>query len=156
FDGAPAARAGLRFGDRILEVDGQSMRGKTYPEVRKFLIGPQGTKVKVTVQHLASGKSETVEIIRDAGPLPSVPEAYMIRPGVGYVAMTGGFNTTTSDEFAEALYNLHRAGMNTLVLDLRGNHGGLLIQAVKVANMFLKRGQPIVTQKGRVREIGRA
>lgn len=151
FDGAPAARAGLRFGDRILEVDGQSMRGKTYPEVRKFLIGPQGTKVKVTVQHLASGKSETVEITRDAVPLPSVPEAYMIRPGVGYVAMTGGFNTTTSDEFAEALFNLHRAGMNTLVLDLRGNHGGLLIQAVRVANMFLKRGQPIVTQKGRVR-----
>ena len=100
---APAARAGLRFGDRILEVDGQSMRGKTYPEVRKFLIGPRGTKVKVTVRHAATGKVETVEITRDAVPLPSIPHAYLIKPGVGYVAMTGGFNVTTSKEFRVAL-----------------------------------------------------
>lgn len=151
FQEAPAARAGLRFGDRIVEVDGQSMKGKTYPEVRKFLIGPRGTKVKVTVEHAASGKTETVEITRDAVPLPSIPEAYMIKPGVGYVAMTGGFNLTTDDEFQAALSDLHAKGMNTLILDLRGNHGGLLIQAVRVANSFLKRGQTIVTQKGRIR-----
>ena len=151
FQGAPAARAGLRFGDQVIEVDGQSMRGKTYPEVRKFLIGPRGTKVKVTVQHTATGKIETVEITREAVPLPSVPEAYIIRPGVGYVAMTGGFNLTTADEFQSALSELHSKGMNTLILDLRGNHGGLLIQAVRVADAFLKRGQSIVTQKGRIR-----
>jgi carboxyl-terminal processing protease len=151
FQGAPAAQAGLRFGDRILEVDGQSMRGKTYPEVRKFLIGPRGTKVKVTVQHAATSKVETVEITRDAVPLPSIPHAYLIRPGVGYVAMTGGFNVTTADEFQAALTDLHSKGMNQLVLDLRGNRGGLLIQAVRVADQFLQRGQLIVTQKGRIR-----
>ena len=151
FQEAPAARAGLRFGDRIVEVDGQSMKGKTYPEVRKFLLGPRGTKVKVTVQHAATGKNETVEITRDAVPLPSIPQIYMIRPGVGYVAMTGGFNQTTADEFANALAELHSKGMNQLVLDLRGNRGGLLIQAVRVADTFLKRGQSIVTQKGRIR-----
>jgi carboxyl-terminal processing protease len=151
FQTAPAYRAGLRFGDQILEVDGQSMRGKTYPEVRKFLLGPRGTKVKVTVQHTATGKAETVEITRDAVPLPSIPEAYMVRPGVGYVAMTGGFNQTTADEFQKALTDLHAKGLNTLILDLRGNHGGLLIQAVRVADAFLKKGQPIVTQKGRIR-----
>jgi carboxyl-terminal processing protease len=75
----------------------------------------------------------------------------MVRPGVGYVAMTGGFNTTTADEFAEALQSLHSKGMNTLVLDLRGNRGGLLIQAVRVANTFLQRGQLIVKQQGRMR-----
>ena len=75
----------------------------------------------------------------------------MIRPGVGYVAMTGGFNTTTDDEFQEALQNLHARGMNMLVLDLRGNRGGLLIQAVRVANTFLQHGQMIVNQKGRIR-----
>jgi carboxyl-terminal processing protease len=151
FQEAPAAQAGLRFGDRILEVDGQSMRGKTYPEVRKFLIGPRGTRVKVTVQHAATSKVETVEITRDAVPLPSIPHAYLIKPGVGYVAMTGGFNVTTADEFQAALTDLHSKGMNQLVLDLRGNRGGLLIQAVRVADQFLQRGQLIVTQKGRIR-----
>lgn len=151
FEQAPAARAGLRFGDRILEVDGQSMRGKTFPEVRKFLLGPRGTVVKVTVEHAATKKSETVTITRDAVPLPSIPLAYMVKPGVGYVAMTGGFNLTTADEFDEALQDLHSKGMNTLILDLRENRGGLLIQAVRVANSFLQRGQLIVSQKGRIR-----
>lgn len=151
FEDAPAARAGLRFGDRILEVDGKSMKGKTYPEVRKFLLGPRGTTVKVTVEHAGSRQTETVSITRDAVPLPSIPQAYLVRPGVGYVAMTGGFNQTTSDEFQEALQDLHSKGMNMLILDLRGNRGGLLIQAVRVANTFLQRGQLIVKQEGRIR-----
>jgi carboxyl-terminal processing protease len=151
FQGAPAARAGLRFGDKIVAVDAQSMKGKNYSEVRKFLLGPLGTVVKVTVEHAATGQTETVTITRDAVSLPSIPQAYMVRPGVGYVAMTGGFNTTTADEFQTALQDLHSRGMNMLVLDLRGNRGGLLIQAVRVANMFLQRGQLIVTQKGRIR-----
>ncbi|MDQ2935889.1 MAG: S41 family peptidase [Acidobacteriota bacterium] len=151
FEDAPASRAGLRYGDRIVVVDGQSMKGKNYAEVRKFLLGPRGTVVKVTVEHAATGISETVTITRDAVSLPSIPQAYMVRPGVGYIAMTGGFNTTTADEFQAALEVLHSKGMNMLVLDLRGNRGGLLIQAVRVANTFLQRGQLIVTQKGRLR-----
>jgi carboxyl-terminal processing protease len=127
------------------------MKGKTYGEVRKFLLGPLGTVVKVTVEHAATGQTETVTITRDAVPLPSIPQAYMVRPGVGYIAMTGGFNTTTADEFQSALSDLHSKGMNMLVLDLRGNRGGLLIQAVRVANTFLQRGQLIVAQKGRIR-----
>jgi carboxyl-terminal processing protease len=150
FEDAPAQRAGLRFGDRIVAVDGQSMKGKTYPEVRKFLLGARGTVVKVTVEHPSTGKTETVTITRDAVSLPSVPQAYMLRPGVGYVSMTG-FNLTTSAEFQAALEDLHKRGMNTLVLDLRGNRGGLLIQAVRVANTFLQRGQLIVKQQGRIR-----
>ena len=156
FDDSPAARAGLRFGDRILAVDSQSMRGKTFPEVRKFLLGPRGTVVKVTVEHAANHQSETVSITRDAVSLPSVPQAYMIRSGVGYVAMTGGFNQTTADEFDVALKDLHTKGMNMLILDLRGNRGGLLIQAVRVANVFLQRGQMIVSQKGRFRDSSQA
>ena len=152
FPDSPAQRAGLRYGDRILAVDGNSMKGKTYPEVRKFLLGARGTTVKVTVEHPATKQQETVNIIRDAVSLPSIAQAYMLRPGVGYVGMTGGFNLTTDDEFGEALKQLHSKGMNMLVLDLRGNRGGLLIQAVRVANRFLQRGQMIVTQKGRFRD----
>lgn len=152
FPESPAYRAGLRYGDRIVAVDGNSMKGKTYPEVRKFLLGARGTTVKVTVEHPADHKEETVSIIRDAVSLPSIAQAYMLRPGVGYVAMTGGFNLTTMDEFEVALKELHSKGMNMLVLDLRGNRGGLLIQAVRVANTFLQRDQPIVTQKGRFRD----
>jgi carboxyl-terminal processing protease len=152
FPESPAHRAGLRFGDKILEVDGQSMKGKTYPDVRKFLLGPRGTTVKVTVEHPADKSKQTVSIVRDAVSLPSIAQAYMLRPGVGYVGMTGGFNLTTADEFDQALRFLHGKGMNMLVLDLRGNRGGLLIQAVRVANTFLQRGQMIVTQKGRFRD----
>lgn len=156
FPDSPAERAGLRFGDRVLAVDGQSMKGKTYPEVRKFLLGPRGTTVKVTVEHPANHQTETVSIIRDAVSLPSIAQAYMLRPGVGYVGMTGGFNLTTADEFETALKTLHSKGMNMLVLDLRGNRGGLLIQAVRVANTFLQRGQMIVSQKGRFRDSSQA
>jgi len=152
FDDSPAARAGLRFGDRITAVDGQSMQGKTFPEVRKFLLGPRGTVVKVTVNHAGNHQTETVSITRDAVSLPSIAQTYMVRPGVGYVAMTGGFNTTTADEFEVALKDLHTKGMNMLILDLRENRGGLLIQAVRVANTFLQRGQMIVSQKGRFRD----
>jgi carboxyl-terminal processing protease len=152
FPESPAHRAGLRFGDKIVEVDGQSMKGKTYPDVRKFLLGPRGTTVKVTVEHPADKSKQTVSIIRDAVSLPSIAQAYMLRQGVGYVAMTGGFNLTTADEFDQALRFLHGKGMNMLVLDLRGNRGGLLIQAVRVANTFLQRGQMIVTQKGRFKD----
>jgi carboxyl-terminal processing protease len=156
FDESPAARAGLRFGDRITAVDGQSMQGKTFPEVRKFLLGPRGTVVKVTVNHAGNHETETVSITRDAVSLPSIAQTYMVRPGVGYVAMTGGFNTTTADEFEVALKNLHTKGMNMLILDLRENRGGLLIQAVRVANTFLQRGQMIVSQKGRFRDSSQA
>ena len=156
FNDSPAARAGLRYGDRITEVDGQSMKGKTYPEVRKFLLGPRGTTVKVTVEHPLTHQSETVSIVRDAVSLPSISQSYMLKPGVGYVAMTGGFNLTTADEFDQALKQLHGKGMNMLVLDLRGNRGGLLIQAVRVANTFLQHGQMIVSQKGRFRDSSQA
>lgn len=156
FPESPAARAGLRYGDRITAVDGQSMKGKTYPEVRKHLLGPRGTTVKVTVVHQASNQTETVSIVRDAVSLPSISQSYMLKPGVGYVAMTGGFNLTTADEFEQSLKQLHGKGMNMLVLDLRGNRGGLLIQAVRVANTFLQRGQMIVSQKGRFRDSSQA
>ena len=126
FEDSPAYRAGLRFGDRIEAVDGVSMHGKASAEVRDKIRGPRGTHVKLTIAHVSTDKTDAVEIIRDAVPQPSVPDVYMIRPGVGYVDMTRGFNYDTSTRLKEALQFLHARGMNSLVLDLRNNPGGLL------------------------------
>jgi carboxyl-terminal processing protease len=82
FDAAPAHRAGLRYGDKIIEVNGASMLGKSFSEVRNFLRGPRGTQAKLVVERNGTGKRETVDIIRDAVSQPSISEAYMIRPGV--------------------------------------------------------------------------
>lgn len=156
FEGAPANRAGLRYGDKIIDVNGVSMLGKPNAEVRTFLRGPRGTPAKITVERYATGKRETVEIIRDAVSLPSISEYYLVRPGVGYIAMTGGFNHTTFNEFQTAMRHLKTQGMKQLVLDLRGNPGGLVNQATKIANTFLAQGQTIFSQKGRAEGISSA
>ena len=149
FDTAPAHKAGLRYGDKIVEVNGTSMLGKSFSEVRNFLRGPRGTQAKIVVERYATGKRETVEIVRDAVWQPSIAEAYMIRPGVGYIAMTGGFNQTTHREFEVAMKRLKATGMKQLVLDLKNNGGGLVGQAFRVAQTFLETGQTVFTQKGR-------
>ena len=149
FDASPAGKAGLRYGDRILEVDGVKMTGKSSLEVRDKIRGPRGSKVKLTLERAATKQVETLEIVRDSVPQPSIPDAYMLRPGVGYIDMTRGFNYTTTDELIDALEYLHRQGMKSLVLDLRNNPGGFLDQAIHVAEVFLPSGQLILTQKGR-------
>lgn len=150
FDGAPANRAGLRYGDKIVSVNGQSMLGKPFSDVRNFLRGPRGTEAKLVVERLGTGKRETIDIIRDAVSQPSISEIYMIKPGVGYMNMNGGFNQTTYAEFAAGFRSLKAQGMQQLVLDLRNNGGGLVSQAYRVANSFLQDGQTVFTQKGRI------
>jgi len=149
FDRSPAGKAGLRYGDRIVEVDGVKMSGKTSLEVRDKIRGPRGSTVRLTLERAADKHIEKVEIVRDAVPQPSVPDAYMLKPGVGYIDMTRGFNYSTTDELLDAIDRLHGKGMTSLVLDLRNNPGGFLDQAIHVAEVFLKNGQLILTQKGR-------
>jgi carboxyl-terminal processing protease len=149
FDGSPAARAGLRFGDRIVEVDGVKMTGKTSLEVRDKIRGPRGSAVNLTLERAADKRLEKVEIVRDAVPQPSIPDFYMLKPSVGYIDMSRGFNYTTTDELVDALERLHAKGMTSLVLDLRNNPGGFLDQAIHVAEVFLRNGQRILSQKGR-------
>jgi carboxyl-terminal processing protease len=149
FEGSPAARAGLRYGDRIVEVDGVKMTGKMSIEVRDKIRGPRSSTVRLTLERAADKRIEKVDIVRDAVPQPSVPDAYLLRPGVGYIDMTRGFNYTTTDELLNAIEHLHGKGMTSLVLDLRNNPGGFLDQAIHVAEVFLRNGQLILTQKGR-------
>lgn len=149
FDASPAGKAGLRYGDRIVEVDGVKMTGKMSIEVRDKIRGPRGSIVKLTLERAADKRIEKVDIVRDAVPQPSVPDSYMLKPGVGYIDMTRGFNYTTTDELLDALERLHAKGMTSLVLDLRNNPGGFLDQAIHVAEVFLRNGHLILTQKGR-------
>ncbi len=149
FENSPAARAGLRFGDKILEVGGVKMTGKGSVEVRDRIRGPRGSRVKLTIERAADKRIQVVEITRDSVPQPSIPDAYILRPGVGYIDMTRGFNYTTTDELQNALDVLRTQGMTSLVLDLRNNPGGFLDQAIRVAEVFLPSGQLILTQKGR-------
>ena len=149
FDASPAGKAGLRYGDRIVEVDGVKMTGKSSLEVRDKIRGPRGSTVRLTLERAADKRMEKIDIVRDAVPQPSIPDAYMLKPGVGYIDMTRGFNYTTTDELLDAIDRLHAKGMNSLVLDLRNNPGGFLDQAIHVAEVFLRNGQLILTQKGR-------
>jgi carboxyl-terminal processing protease len=148
-EGTPAERRGLRYGDRILEVDGKDARDWTSEQVSKNVRGGRGEPVTLKVDRAGSEGPLTFTIFRDSVPLPSIRNAYMLRPGTGYVGLTGGFQSTSDEELREAIGKLKKDGMRQLVLDMRGNPGGLLNQAIDVASEFLPRGQVVVQVKGR-------
>jgi carboxyl-terminal processing protease len=149
FYDTPAARSGVRYGDQIISIDGQSTDGWSSDKVRDTLRGELGTEVKVTIRRAGMSEPLTVKIERGAVDLPSISASYIARPGIGYVGLSRGFHSTTSDELSSAIANLKAQGMNSLVLDLRQNPGGFLDQAIRVADKFLHRGQTIVSVRGR-------
>lgn len=150
FEGSPAYKQGLRFGDKIISVDGEDVVGKSSLIVRDKVRGPIGTEVRITVERAGSGIPITFKLERDRVPQPSIPDHYMLNDSVGYVDLSAGFNYTTSEELHAAIKDLSSKGMRKLVLDLRDNTGGILEQAVRVAETFIPRGKTILTQKGRM------
>src|SRR6185503_6615072 len=134
FEGTPAQRGGIRYGDQIVAINGESTDGWTSRQVSDKLIGPEGTPVTVKVSR--PGVSQPVEFrfVREAVPLPSVSNFYLATNGVGYINFDRGFNTTSFDEIRSAIRDLQAQGMTALVLDLRSNRGGLVDQAQKIAN----------------------
>ncbi len=149
FPNTPAMRAGLHYGDEIVEVDGKSTTGMSSIDVSTAMKGPRGTKV--TVKYVRPGVSEpfVAEITRDAVPLPSITNAYMVAPGVGFIQHSRGFYFTSSEELKKALTDLKAQGMTSLILDLRDNPGGLVKEAVAIASDFLYKGQEVLSIRGR-------
>ena len=145
----PADKAGLRYGDRFLLVDGKDAREWSSAEVSKNVRGEKGTTVKVRVERVGSPAPIDLEIVRGGVPLPSIRNYFMLPNGVGYVGLTGGFQETTVAELDEAVGNLRKQGMKSLILDLRGNPGGILEQAVQVVSRFVPTGKAVVSVKGR-------
>ena len=148
-DATPAAKHGLKYGDRIVEVDGKNARDWTSEQVSKNVRGGLGEPVTIKVERVGSEAPLYFTIVRDAVPLPTIRNAYIIRPGTGYIGLTGGFQRSSDEELVKAMKRLEEQGMRQLILDLRGNPGGLLDQAIDVASEFLPRGAVVVSVRGR-------
>ena len=149
FEGTPAYRAGIRPGDIILSVDGKSTDGLDSAAVATMLKGPKGTHVAVAMGREGKDAPLVFDLVRDEIPRYSVDIAFLLRPGVGYIHVTN-FMETTSREVGDALDKFQAAGdLHGVILDLRGNPGGLLNEAVNMADKFLQKGQIVVSQKGR-------
>lgn len=146
FVGTPAYKAGLRPGDVILAVNAKPTDNMSVGDVADLLKGPKGTNVRITILREGSEKPLDFNVVRDEIPRNSVDLKFLIRPGIGYMHITS-FNETTEQEVEDALTQF--GDLKGLILDLRGNPGGLLNEGVGVADQFLKRGQVIVSHHGR-------
>ncbi len=149
FNGSPAHRAGLRYGDQIVNVDGKDTATWDSSKTRELLLGERGTKVRVTVKRPGVAQPMAFDIIRDQIALPSIPSYYLVKPNIGYIGLTKNFQSTTSMEMANAIAELRGQGATQFILDLRGNGGGYLDQGILVADKLLQRGQAIVSVRGR-------
>jgi carboxyl-terminal processing protease len=148
FPGAPAYRAGIRPGDTILAVDDKPTDNLSLSEIADLLKGPKGTEVKVTIGREGHDTPLEFKLIRDEIPRETVPPALWVRPGIAHVKIEQ-FNENTSRELDERLRKLGEHNIRGLILDVRGNPGGLLNEGVAVAGRFLRKGQIIVSHRGR-------
>ena len=152
YEGNPAQKSGLRAGDKILSIDGKDMVKKPSDEVSSALKGPKGTTIVIKVER--NGQEVKIPITRDEIKIPDVPYSGIVSNSIGYIKLNS-FTQTASEEVKKAFLDLKSKGMKELVLDLRDNGGGLLIEAVKIVNFFVPKDQIVVTTKGRVPEENR-
>jgi carboxyl-terminal processing protease len=153
YEGNPAEKSGLKAGDKIISIDGKEMHKKSSDEVSTALKGPKGTAIKVEIERINEGK-KTISITRDEIKIPDVPYFGMVDKEIGYVKLNS-FTQTAASDVRSAIEKLKKEGMSKLVLDLRDNGGGLLIEAVKIVNFFVPKNTVVVSTKGRVKEENR-
>lgn len=149
YEGLPAYKAGIKAGDAIISVDGESAKGKTNDQVRERLRGQAGTEIVLEVER--EGKILKKTFRREDIQLPNVPYYGMIKENVGYIKLNE-FTKEAAKNVQNAFENLKRQNMQYLILDLRGNGGGLLQEAVNIVNLFVDKGQLVVSTKAKTEE----
>lgn len=151
YEGFGADKAGLRAGDKILEIDGKSALGKTSDEIRQFLLGQPGTKVELLIERPGTDEPIKKVVTREEVKIKDVPYHDLLEEEVGYIRLTG-FTESASREVKSALLDLKSKGAKSIVLDLRGNGGGLLTESVNIVNFFVDKGTPVVYTKGKIKD----
>ncbi len=150
YEGSPAQKSGLKAGDKILEINGKQVKGKSYEDVSSFLKGQAGTTVHLVIQR--DGESAPIEktITREIIKIDNIPYYGMVDQHTGYIKLTG-FTQNAAKEMRQAFVKLKEGNdLKGIIIDLRGNGGGLLNEAVDIANLFVERGQEIVSTKGKM------
>jgi carboxyl-terminal processing protease len=152
YEGYPAQKAGLLAGDKLLKVNTFDLKGKSTEEVSKFLKGQASTKITLLIEREGTKAPFEVELNREAIKINSVSYSGMITPEVGYIKLTG-FTENASGEIKKALIELKKnKSFSGLVLDLRGNPGGLLNEAVSIVNLFVEKGTEVVSTRGKIKD----
>ncbi|MBO4543368.1 MAG: S41 family peptidase [Bacteroidales bacterium] len=148
YEGSPAYSAGIQPGDKIISIEGKSMKGASVSDVSNLLKGQPGTKVKITIQPYGSNKTISKEIVREEIKFPNISYSDMIDNQIGYVKLDQ-FTENAANDVKTAFTQLKNNGMKKFVLDLRDNGGGLLNEAIDIVNLFIDKGNIIVTTKGK-------
>jgi carboxyl-terminal processing protease len=151
YEDSPADKSGVKIGDNVLEINGINVSGKTDAEFGRLLKGQTGTSVKLTLERIGQSKPLIIKVDRGVVKTPNVPHFGMINEEVGYIQLTD-FSATAAKEIKAATLELKDKGMKNLVIDLRGNPGGLLNMAVEICNFYLPKDKLVVETKGKVKE----
>lgn len=149
YEGSPSLKAGLQFGDRILKVNGKDTKGKSVSDVSSVLKGQPGTSLKLLIGRDGEKSPVEIEVIREKVTIPNVTHSLMLDNETGYIKLSG-FTQNSGKEFKEAFLKLRESGnLKGLIIDLRDNGGGLLSEAVSITNLFVKKGELVVSTKGK-------
>ena len=152
YEGFPAQKAGLKAGDKILEIDGESSKGKKSSDVSEKLKGAPGTTLTMVVEPYGDTVAKTIELVREKVKFPNVPYFGMLNENIGYISLSQ-FNQNAAIDVKNAFINLRDNNeLKGIVLDLRDNGGGLLNEAVDIVNIFVPKGETVVTTKSKISE----
>jgi carboxyl-terminal processing protease len=151
YEGFGADKAGLRAGDKIIKIDGNDAVGKNSSEIREFLLGQPGTTIDMVIERPGTTELINKKVTRSEVKIKDVPYAGIVGDNIGYIRLTG-FTESASSEVKAAINELKEKGAKSLILDLRGNGGGLLRESVNIVNFFVEQGTPVVSTKGKIKD----